>query len=32
MTGGLKPDAYLERLQKKADENKNDSSIKKYKR
>ncbi|MEV4574495.1 N-acetylglucosamine/diacetylchitobiose ABC transporter substrate-binding protein [Nonomuraea sp. NPDC051941] len=32
MTGGLKPDAYLERLQKKADEIKNDSSIKKYKR
>ncbi|MGP3920170.1 N-acetylglucosamine/diacetylchitobiose ABC transporter substrate-binding protein [Nonomuraea sp. 10N515B] len=32
MTGGLKPEAYLERLQKKADEIKNDSSIKKYKR
>ncbi|MEU0570479.1 N-acetylglucosamine/diacetylchitobiose ABC transporter substrate-binding protein [Nonomuraea sp. NPDC005983] len=32
MTGGLTPDKYLERLQKKADEIKNDSSIKKYKR
>jgi N-acetylglucosamine transport system substrate-binding protein len=32
MTGGLKPDAYLERLQKKSDEIKNDSSIKKYQR
>ncbi|MEV0384202.1 N-acetylglucosamine/diacetylchitobiose ABC transporter substrate-binding protein [Nonomuraea sp. NPDC050643] len=32
MTGGLKPEAYLERLQKKSDEIKNDSSIKKYKR
>ncbi|TDE37269.1 carbohydrate ABC transporter, N-acetylglucosamine/diacetylchitobiose-binding protein [Nonomuraea mesophila] len=32
MTGGLKPKAYLERIQKKADEIKNDSSITKYKR
>ncbi|HEX4812093.1 MAG TPA: N-acetylglucosamine/diacetylchitobiose ABC transporter substrate-binding protein [Nonomuraea sp.] len=32
MTGGLKPDAYLERIQKKADELKNDSSIKKFQR
>ncbi|MFC4013584.1 N-acetylglucosamine/diacetylchitobiose ABC transporter substrate-binding protein [Nonomuraea purpurea] len=32
MSGGLTPDKYLERLQKKADEIKNDSSIKKYKR
>ncbi|MEO3788658.1 N-acetylglucosamine/diacetylchitobiose ABC transporter substrate-binding protein [Nonomuraea sp. B10E15] len=32
MTGGLTPKAYLERVQKKADEIKNDSSIKKYKR
>ncbi|MEO3802854.1 N-acetylglucosamine/diacetylchitobiose ABC transporter substrate-binding protein [Nonomuraea sp. B1E8] len=32
MTGGLKPKAYLERMQKKADEIKNDSSITKYKR
>ncbi|MBN6053156.1 N-acetylglucosamine/diacetylchitobiose ABC transporter substrate-binding protein [Nonomuraea sp. RK-328] len=32
MTGGLTPEKYLERLQKKADEVKNDSSIKKFKR
>ncbi|MFI7614166.1 N-acetylglucosamine/diacetylchitobiose ABC transporter substrate-binding protein [Nonomuraea terrae] len=32
MTGGLTPDAYLERMQKKADEIKNDSSIKKFTR
>ncbi|MEV0632631.1 N-acetylglucosamine/diacetylchitobiose ABC transporter substrate-binding protein [Nonomuraea wenchangensis] len=32
MTGGLKPEAYLERLQKKADDIKKDSSVKKYKR
>ncbi|MEV0995450.1 N-acetylglucosamine/diacetylchitobiose ABC transporter substrate-binding protein [Nonomuraea sp. NPDC050202] len=32
MTGGLTPDAYLERMQKKADEIKKDSSIKKYQR
>ncbi|GAA3603427.1 N-acetylglucosamine/diacetylchitobiose ABC transporter substrate-binding protein [Nonomuraea rosea] len=32
MSGGLTPDKYLERMQKKADEIKNDSSIKKYKR
>ena len=32
MTGGLTPDKYLERMQKKADEIKNDSSIKKYRR
>ncbi|MER6944692.1 N-acetylglucosamine/diacetylchitobiose ABC transporter substrate-binding protein [Nonomuraea sp. NPDC000554] len=32
MTGGLTPDKYLERLQKKADEVKKDSSIKKFKR
>ncbi|NUW36821.1 carbohydrate ABC transporter, N-acetylglucosamine/diacetylchitobiose-binding protein [Nonomuraea sp. SMC257] len=32
MTGGLTPDKYLERLQKKADEIKGDSSIKKFKR
>ncbi|WP_433511278.1 N-acetylglucosamine/diacetylchitobiose ABC transporter substrate-binding protein [Nonomuraea sp. CA-143628] len=32
MTGGLTPDKYLERIQKKADEIKKDSSIKKYKR
>ncbi|MEV5497125.1 N-acetylglucosamine/diacetylchitobiose ABC transporter substrate-binding protein [Nonomuraea fuscirosea] len=32
MSGGLTPDKYLERIQKKADEIKNDSSIKKYKR
>ncbi|MER7506301.1 N-acetylglucosamine/diacetylchitobiose ABC transporter substrate-binding protein [Nonomuraea pusilla] len=32
MTGGLTPEKYLERLQKKADEIKNDSSIKKFRR
>ncbi|WP_336211297.1 N-acetylglucosamine/diacetylchitobiose ABC transporter substrate-binding protein [Nonomuraea sp. LPB2021202275-12-8] len=32
MSGRLKPDAYLERIQKKADDIKGDSSIKKYKR
>ncbi|MFC7588827.1 hypothetical protein ACFQYP_37885 [Nonomuraea antimicrobica] len=32
MSGGLTPDKYLERIQKKADEIKNDSSIKKYQR
>ncbi|MFC6895100.1 hypothetical protein ACFQGX_06315 [Nonomuraea dietziae] len=32
MSGGLTPDKYLERIQKKADEIKNDSAIKKYKR
>ncbi|MFG2078326.1 N-acetylglucosamine/diacetylchitobiose ABC transporter substrate-binding protein [Nonomuraea maritima] len=32
MSGGLTPQAYLERMQKKADEIKNDSSIKKYTR
>ncbi|GAA2356632.1 N-acetylglucosamine/diacetylchitobiose ABC transporter substrate-binding protein [Nonomuraea africana] len=32
MSGGLTPDKYLERIQKKADELKNDSAIKKYKR
>ncbi|MFI6926106.1 N-acetylglucosamine/diacetylchitobiose ABC transporter substrate-binding protein [Nonomuraea spiralis] len=32
MSGGLTPEKYLERMQKKADEIKNDSSIKKYKR
>ncbi|GGO76994.1 N-acetylglucosamine/diacetylchitobiose ABC transporter substrate-binding protein [Nonomuraea cavernae] len=32
MSGGLTPDKYLERLQKKADEIKNDSSIKKFRR
>ncbi|MFG1612817.1 N-acetylglucosamine/diacetylchitobiose ABC transporter substrate-binding protein [Nonomuraea wenchangensis] len=32
MTGRLKPEAYLERLQKKADDIKKDSSVKKYKR
>ncbi|MEU8103408.1 N-acetylglucosamine/diacetylchitobiose ABC transporter substrate-binding protein [Nonomuraea muscovyensis] len=32
MSGGLTPEKYLERLQKKADEIKGDSSIKKYRR
>lgn len=32
MTGGVTPEEYVQRLQKKADEIKNDSSIKKYKR
>ncbi|MFI6326039.1 N-acetylglucosamine/diacetylchitobiose ABC transporter substrate-binding protein [Nonomuraea sp. NPDC050556] len=32
MTGGVTPDQYLERLQKKADDIKSDSSIKKFKR
>ncbi|NRQ40033.1 carbohydrate ABC transporter, N-acetylglucosamine/diacetylchitobiose-binding protein [Nonomuraea sp. NN258] len=32
MTGGLTPEKYLERMQKKADEIKNDSSIKKFTR
>ncbi|MEV3985228.1 N-acetylglucosamine/diacetylchitobiose ABC transporter substrate-binding protein [Nonomuraea sp. NPDC049758] len=32
MSGGLTPEKYLERMQKKADEIKNDSSIKKFKR
>ncbi|MFI7462718.1 N-acetylglucosamine/diacetylchitobiose ABC transporter substrate-binding protein [Nonomuraea sp. NPDC049646] len=32
MSGGLTPEKYLERMQKKADEIKNDSSIKKYQR
>lgn len=32
MTGGVTPDQYLERLQKKADDIKGDSSIKKFKR
>ncbi|WP_084959104.1 N-acetylglucosamine/diacetylchitobiose ABC transporter substrate-binding protein [Thermoactinospora rubra] len=32
MSGNLKPEAYLERIQKKADAIKNDSSVKKFKR
>ncbi|MET8001380.1 N-acetylglucosamine/diacetylchitobiose ABC transporter substrate-binding protein [Nonomuraea glycinis] len=32
MSGGVTPEEYVQRLQKKADEIKNDSSIKKYKR